>query len=68
MLHGTLGPGVAVAAAVPHGGGVEEAPAPGLHQGADLGLVTPDMPHFAAYRAMLDRSIEGDFVRLHVPG
>lgn len=35
---------------------------------APLGLVTPDMPHFAAYRAILDRSIEGDFVRLHAPG
>lgn len=35
---------------------------------AELGLVTPDMPHFTAYRAMLDRSIAGDFARLHVPG
>ncbi|EIZ78479.1 XRE family transcriptional regulator [Novosphingobium sp. Rr 2-17] len=32
----------------------------------DLGLVTADMPHFAAYRAMLNRSIEGDFARLHL--
>lgn len=34
---------------------------------AELGLVTPDMAHFPAYRAMLDRSIEGDYARLHIP-
>jgi len=33
---------------------------------ADLGLVTADMPPYAAYRAMLNRSIEGDFAKLHV--
>jgi transcriptional regulator with XRE-family HTH domain len=40
-----------------------------LAEGEDLslGLVTPDMPHFALYREMLGRSIEGGYARLHVP-
>jgi DNA-binding Xre family transcriptional regulator len=36
-------------------------------EGAELGLVTPGMPHFAAYREMLARTTEGDFARLHLP-
>lgn len=66
--------GILTTLEVGHGSQLVPAAAPialrklGEREGADLGLVTPDMPHFAAYRAMLDRSIEGDFVRFHVPG
>lgn len=40
-----------------------------LAEGEDvaLGLVTPDMAHFDAYRTMLGRSTEGDYARLHLP-
>jgi transcriptional regulator with XRE-family HTH domain len=36
-------------------------------EGPPLGLVTDAMPHFADYRAMLGRSTDGDFARLHLP-
>ncbi|WP_395335930.1 helix-turn-helix transcriptional regulator [Novosphingobium sp. BL-8H] len=40
-----------------------------LAEGEDpaLGLVMPDMPHFALYRDMLGRAVEDDFARLHAP-
>lgn len=66
--------GILTTLEVGHGSQLVPAAAPialrklGEGEDAELGLVTPDMPHFAAYRAMLGRSIEGDFARLHIPG
>jgi transcriptional regulator with XRE-family HTH domain len=66
--------GILTTLEVGHGSQLVPAAAPialrKLRDGEDapLGLITPDMLYFAEYREMLDRSIEGDFARLHVPG
>ncbi|TCM15688.1 helix-turn-helix protein [Novosphingobium sp. PhB165] len=41
-----------------------------LAEGEDvaLGLVTPEMPHFAPYREMLGRATDDDYARVHMPG
>lgn len=65
--------GILTTLEVGHGSQLVPAAAPialrklGAGEDSLLGLATPDMPHFADYRAMLDRSIEEDFVRLHIP-
>lgn len=63
--------GILTTLEVGHGSQLVPAAAPlalrKLAEGEDapLGLVTAEMAHFAEYRAMLNRTTEGDFARLH---
>ncbi|WP_236711385.1 helix-turn-helix domain-containing protein [Novosphingobium barchaimii] len=65
--------GILTTLEVGHGSQLVPASAPlalgklGEGEEAQLGLVSPDMPYFTAYREMLNRSTEGGFARLHVP-
>ncbi|KQM20390.1 helix-turn-helix domain-containing protein [Novosphingobium sp. Leaf2] len=64
--------GILTTLEVGHGSQLVPAAAPlalrRIAEGDDLplGAITPDMPAFHNYRAMLDVAVDGDFARLHV--